>query len=155
MREGFSITARDRTVTTEFVSGLVRRRRIATKPVSEVSMQFMMSPEQMHLFQEWFDNQIKGGATPFTINLPAGSAMVAHRCQAIETWNDEVQAGLMHRVGIKALILSGSAMDSELAGLVYDANTGSYRDLLAAIEAAKGLSGKIKAAASLNVWSEA
>lgn len=66
------------TVTTQFTSGRVRRRRMGHGKYRTAKLAWLLSPEEYDFFVGWWEHVLKLGTRQFTVDMATGAIMGPH-----------------------------------------------------------------------------
>lgn len=68
----YSGSYRTPTVTTQFTSGKVRRRKTGRTSVKQVTLEWLFTPDEFDLWESFFRDEINDGCDMFDINMSTG-----------------------------------------------------------------------------------
>lgn len=77
---------------TAMTAGIGRARRVLADPVSEFSVKFLWTDEQLQAFRQFAQDQIDGTAGWFVMNLWSGGAMEPHTVRILKANKYQLQA---------------------------------------------------------------
>lgn len=85
----FSGTYKTPTVTTEFTSGKVRRRKIGRTSVKSATLEWLFTPDEFDLWESFYRIEIDDGCAPFSINMSSGGTLQAgeHVVQCVDDYS--------------------------------------------------------------------
>lgn len=93
------------TVTTTFMSGRVRRRRLGVGKYRTAKLMWQLSPEEYDFFMGWWEHVLRLGTEQFTINMATGATLGPHVVLLADD-PDESLSGYFWRVSCNAVIYS-------------------------------------------------
>lgn len=71
-QSNFSGSHSANTQTTQFTSGLVRRRQIGRVSVKKVNMEWLFTPEEYDIWEVFHRTELNNGCRKFTLNMSTG-----------------------------------------------------------------------------------
>lgn len=63
------------TVTTQFTSGKIRRRKIGRTSVKAVTLEWLFTPDEYDLWEIFYRDEINDGCNQFTLNMTTGGIL--------------------------------------------------------------------------------
>lgn len=86
---GYGLEPQPAFTRTDMDAGPARQRRRFTQAPTEITVQLVMTREQMAIFEAWFEHRIASGADWFDAPLDNGQGVTTVECRFIEPWRSQ------------------------------------------------------------------
>lgn len=95
---GYSYKPQENVIRTDMEAGPARQRRRFTREATTVSLQFIFTQTEMGVFEYWFRNEAKHGASWFDMNLASGAGIQQVQARFVAPYKAKALPGLNYEV---------------------------------------------------------